>query len=186
MATFIRTDTGESLTTDGVLGETYTPSAAVTSHPIEDGTTIADHVQRLPYTLSITALWTTTPAPERAGTLPTGSARLDAVREFIAKLFDTPSPLDIYSARSGVLLNAILVRATTAAPINSGLVITLEFQEIIIVAGSAVALPKLSIPAKNAGVAPVSDVGAVNTDTPTTATAATYTSTLSKILGTAP
>lgn len=183
MAVIIRADTGKSLTTDGVTGETYTPSAAVTAHPVEDGTTIADHVQRLPYTYSLTALWTPTPAPERAGDLPTGADRIYTVKQFIEELFNTPTTVDIYTAKGDVLLNAVLTRATYPTPTHTGLVVTLEFQEVLIVSGQAVNLPKLSAPAKAAGVAPVADMGASSATTPTEPEKANYTSALSKVFG---
>lgn len=52
------------ITLDGVLSETHSASASVTSHPVEGGENITDHVQREPRLLSMTLTHSATPLHE--------------------------------------------------------------------------------------------------------------------------
>lgn len=54
-------DAGFIWTFDATMSESHTYSANVTSHPVENGTDITDHVQILPFELTLSGIVTNTP-----------------------------------------------------------------------------------------------------------------------------
>jgi len=136
---------------DASINETHNSTAEVTSHPVEDGADITDHVRVKPETLSITGVVTNHPL-----------IFLASLRESPTRAEEAYGKLrDILIARERISVitslrqyeNMVLTSMQTNRDVNTGNIInvTLNFQEVIIATTESVAAPEPAAGAGNAG-----------------------------------
>lgn len=105
-ATVIIRPDGKVLTLDGVLRLSFSPTIMVTDHPIEDGTSVADHAQAAPDEFTITGLVTET--PYRLPTQPAETDRVGAAVDFLRGCVGLL--LTVVDERRGTFTNCLLTK----------------------------------------------------------------------------
>lgn len=138
-AVVITRATGESLTVDGTIREQHDRGARVTDHPIETGSTVSDHIQALPLTLTISAVWTETPLDTRIGALPVGPARIREVVRFLGAILG--ETVDVTTSKAGTYASMALVRLPVVYSLRGDLPTELTFRELVIAESQRVQIP---------------------------------------------
>ena len=112
-------------------------TAEATVHPVEDGSSIADHVIKKPLSLSLTTTWT--PRPVDESYQPQGADRgLEAFQILVATL-QARQPIQIYT--DGQVYDNMILQSVSmprAFEDGDGRVINVDCQQIQIVSGSTV------------------------------------------------
>jgi len=134
--TIIRED-GRSWTFDGVPQLGLSRSQRVTEHPIEDGSTIADHLARQPDREKIPAVVTAHPREDHGQ--PRGTARLALARLFIEGCYG--QRLIIRHEKLGFLTNRVLVDHAETISTMTRIVFNLSLKQVIIATAESVDIP---------------------------------------------
>lgn len=142
MATLFAEDTGELLTFDGIIEESWVQSASITDHPVEDFGFVADHRQRMPDTLTVTAIVTAQPIVDENSNLVGGNARLRKAKKFFDNNADR-SLFSYISVRLGTVDNIMLESVTFDIDNQDRIEFVLEFKEIIYGRTEIVDLPPI-------------------------------------------
>lgn len=108
---------GSSLTFDATISEDPNPEVLATDHPVEDGSEVTDHVQRLPVPFSCEVLVTESPFDTSTAANPksTGPERVQIALDFLDSCVG--EKLLIQTTRRGLLRDMLLLR--WPAPITS-------------------------------------------------------------------
>lgn len=126
-----------SLVFDGVVRVGFEESARVTQHPIEDGTTITDHVQAEPLPIIIEGAVSQSPWPDSPNALSLNPS-IDAVswlRSSIGVL------LTVVSLRDGTFTNMAIQRFSHETTKVTGKRFSVELIQIIIAATGVTIIP---------------------------------------------
>ncbi len=178
MTTTLEHPDGTSLELDVTLGIALSPSAVVSSHPVEEGSPISDHVQQQNTAITIEAVITETPfGPE--GT-PAGDDHLRDVIAFLDRA--KGARLQLVDDKAGTFDDVVIVRAPTSFDVVRRMPLTIEFAQIRVATASTVEIPATAPAVGQQGGAPGSaDVGEQPTDDPTGAEASGATSALATL-----
>lgn len=126
-----------TITPDTCTAITHGATAETTTHPVEDGSSIADHVIRKPLTVSFTTSWT--PRPIDDTYLPQGNDRgLEAFQMLTGEL-QLRRPIQIVT--DGQIYDNMVLQSVTmprAFEDGDGRTINIECQQIQIVSGQTV------------------------------------------------
>lgn len=160
----IRADGSTTLSFDGVLDYTLTSSVAVTDHPIEDGSSVSDHAQKQPKTLSVRGIVTETPYDnvDSSG----GPDRVARALEFLDAA--AGELLTVVTERFGTLSNMALTRYPTTADQVRRLLFDVELKAIKVATAGLIDIPPTAPTTSSAaaGLPDEQDVG----EQPTTTT----------------
>lgn len=135
----IELSTGLVISPDTAEVVTHTREADTTEHPVEDGSTIADHVIVKPRSFSMTTLWT--PRPWDAFFLPSGPNRPAQAFDILATACQQKTSLSIQIDDVNyrpVILTSVTMQRQFAD--GDSRVVQLECKEITIVEGKTVAV----------------------------------------------
>jgi hypothetical protein len=155
--TILRPD-GSSLTFDGVLSETYSPRVEVTSHPIEDGSAVSDHAQRIPETFGARVVVTETPSAPRDGLTVGGPERIQTAIRFLESCVG--ELLLVGKVRTGLAVSVMLTGYPYTIDGNRRVIFDLSFKQVRIAQAATVEIPASKPPAATAsGVASEVDAG---------------------------
>jgi hypothetical protein len=100
----------------------FAEDAAVTSHPIEDGSAVTDHVQRLPRTLALTGIISASTFQE---SVTSGVDREQTAKDFFEEIWG--QEVLVVTARFGVLPGYTLRRLTSFIDNRKRTVFSAEF-----------------------------------------------------------
>lgn len=135
----IQLSTGLTISPDTAETVTHTREADTTEHPVEDGSTIADHVIVKPRSFTITTLWT--PRPWDDSYNPSGANRPAQAFDILATACQQKTSLwiqiDDIDYRPVILTSVTMQRQFAD---GDGRAIQLECKEITIVTGKTVAV----------------------------------------------
>lgn len=129
---------GVTITPDTCTATQHSYTAEATTHPVEDGSSIADHVIRKPPALSFTTTWTPRP-PEDTYQPPPGDDRPGAAFVFLTETLQMRTPIRIVTDRityDPVVLTSVSM--PRAFEDGDGRTLVIEAQEIQIVSGKTV------------------------------------------------
>ena len=129
--------TGQVITPDTCVSIGHGSQAEATTHPVEDGSSIADHVIRKPNTLSLTTNWTPRPIDETY--LPSGINRGQDAFDILSGVLQRRETLTITS--DGIVYAPVVLLSVSMArqfEDGDGRTIQVEAQEIQIVSGKTV------------------------------------------------
>lgn len=132
----IRED-GRSWTFDGASQLGLSRSQRVTEHPIEDGSTIADHLARQPDREKIPAVVTAHPREDHGQ--PRGTARLALARAFVEGCYG--QRLTIRHETLGFLTDRVLVDHAETLSAMTRIVFNLSLKQVIIATAESVDIP---------------------------------------------
>lgn len=138
-ATRITLQGGMVLTPDTCTAINHGGNAEATTHPVEDGSSIADHVIRKPNTLSLSTVWT--PRPADLAYFPTGAERGLEAFQILSNVLQSRKTCTIEA--NGILYeNMILQGVATTSAFENGdsWPISIEAIQIQIVSGKTVAV----------------------------------------------
>jgi hypothetical protein len=129
---------GVTITPDTCTATQQAYTAEATTHPVEDGSSIADHVIRKPAGLSFTTTWTPRPPDDSYQPSP-GNDRPMGAFVFLSETLQMRTPIRIVT--DGVTYDPVVLTSVTmprAFEDGDGRTITIEAQEIQIVSGKTV------------------------------------------------
>ncbi len=155
----IRSD-GTSLTLDNTIGENHDRQLLLTSHPVEAGAAITDHIQAQPAVITVIGVVTETPIG--LGQVAGLDRVLDA-RGFLEII--QGELVDIVSTRFGTLIGYALQSWPHQVRVFKDLPITLTFREIRTASVQSVAIPPLvPVPGLETGATTEQDLGPQGTE----------------------
>lgn len=134
--TIVRED-GRFWTFDGAPSLKLSRTQRVTEHPIEDGSTVTDHLVRQPDRERIPAV--VTAHPRETYGHPTGTSRLRGARIFVEGCLG--QRLTISHPNIGVLTNRVLAGFSETHTQATKLVFELDIKQIIIATAESVDIP---------------------------------------------
>lgn len=137
MSVSIIRDDGQTLTLDGTFREQWSQEQRATDHPIEDGSTVTDHLQPLPRSLTLDCSVTETPLGPVSGL--TGAERVLAARDFLDGC--RQQVLSVVTSRFGTLENMALITWTYNITSARSLPLTLRFRELEFAETGSVQIP---------------------------------------------
>ena len=127
---------GRSFQLDGVGRIAVSPSNRITDHPIESGSSVADHVQPLPLDITVTAFATETPLSSQSST--GGQAHVD---ELLAFLEEGRQGLWIFTGdRIGTVSDLALTRWPHDFGSTRGLILQLGFKQVRVATAQTVVI----------------------------------------------
>jgi hypothetical protein len=129
---------GVTITPDTCTATQQAYTAEATTHPVEDGSSIADHVIRKPAGLSFTTTWTPRP-PDDSYQPPPGDDRPMGAFVFLTETLQMRTPIRIVT--DSVTYDPVVLTSVTmprAFEDGDGRTISVEAQEIQIVSGKTV------------------------------------------------
>jgi hypothetical protein len=100
---------GQILTPDTCTSMQHEASAETTTHPVEDGSSIADHVIRKPQTLTLTTRWT--PRPPEPDYLPLGNHRGQDAFDALVVALQARQPIRI--EMDGITYDPVVLTSVT-------------------------------------------------------------------------
>lgn len=118
---------GSSFAFDAVLGGSLLTQDTVTTHPVEDGAAVADHVDRGPLVVTLTAL--TTESPIKKG-VSTGPERVSDALEFLERARGQRLTLLTEDDRFGQIDGLVLTRNTGTIRALRDLPLDLELVQV--------------------------------------------------------
>ena len=138
-----RRDDGSTWTPDAAVQLTVSRQPSVTSHPIEEGIDVADHVQPQPRRITATLVVTENPKTGLGG-----PARIRQRLAWLEQTGNEARPVDIVTRRHGVFLRYAM--SSISFPINgvASARFELEFTEIRVATVSTI---QVSVESANAG-----------------------------------
>ena len=129
--------TGQIITPDTCTQINHGSQAEATTHPVEDGSSIADHIIKKPNTVSLTTNWTPRPIDETY--LPSGINRGQDAFDILSGVLQRRETLTITS--DGIVYAPVVLLSVSMArqfEDGDGRTIQVEAQEIQIVSGKTV------------------------------------------------
>lgn len=152
-------DENQVITFDATISEIHSASAEVTSHPVEKGIDITDHIRRMPDELNITGIVTDTPLvvttqDQEASPASTGgdrNQRAISAYEFLIQSKDEGRLINVFTKLRDYR-NMAMVSINVVRDANESRIIraTIELREILIAVTEQVEAP---IPIKTAAPA---------------------------------
>lgn len=141
MSGIITSADGETLRFDVVLTEAYTPKNEVTDHPVEDGTTFSDHIQRQPLEFNVIGIISETPFSDE----PISPTRLADVIAFFDR---AATGLCTYtSTRFGQIERLAILSWNYENDVFDRLQFTVGFKQVRIAEAEIVSIPRPRPPA---------------------------------------
>lgn len=145
---------GSSLSLDVAPAETYDHQLDITSHPVEDGVEITDHIQRRPRSITVTGLVTETPLGGNTG----GIGRVLNARAFLEAI--EGEIVDLVTDRYGTLTGYALQSWPHQVRDLQDMPITLTFREIRTATIQSVTIPpEVPIDSARTGMESEQDLG---------------------------
>ena len=129
--------TGQVITPDTCTAINHGSQAEATTHPVEDGSSIADHIIKKPNTVSLTTSWT--PRPWDETYLPSGPTRGQDAFDILSGVLQRRETLTIDA--EGIVYSPVVLLSVSMArqfEDGDGRTIQVEAQEIQIVSGKTV------------------------------------------------
>ena len=129
--------TGQVITPDTCTAINHGSQAEATTHPVEDGSAIADHIIKKPNTVSFTTNWT--PRPWDETYLPSGPTRGQDAFDILSGVLQRRETLTIDA--EGIVYSPVVLLSVSMArqfEDGDGRTIQVEAQEIQIVSGKTV------------------------------------------------
>lgn len=155
--------TGETLTFDGWISGSLGGASTITDHPVEDGSTISDHSQHDPRSVTLQVSQSESPIDDDGG--PFGEARVQAAIEFLEAIGRSGEPVDVEIPRVGLLTDYVLARWPAEIDVRKSAAFEVVFREIEIAGVEIVQVPIEAIaPPARAGHQPEEDLGNQPTD----------------------
>ena len=140
MATLFVFPSGQAIQPDTCTTVTHGSQAEATTHPVEDGGSIADHVVLKPNTVTLSTLWTPHPADETA--LPQGFDRPSEAFDLLSDALQQRQMIQIRSGTGDGIIydNMVLLSVSMQRQFEDGdgRLIQVEAQQIQIVSGKTV------------------------------------------------
>lgn len=163
-ALMIRRSDGSQMRLDNTRIETFVPALSVTSHPVEGGGEVSDHVQRLPMRITLSGYMTESPYDTpSAAELGAGTDRLLRFLEWMRA--SEGELLDITSVRLGVFTSFVIERYPHRISSMRNLPIDIAFREIVVAESGLVVIPPLQPPAaQQVGFPDAQDAGTQATE----------------------
>ena len=130
---------GMVLTPDTCVSIGHGSQAEATTHPVEDGSSIADHVIRKPNTLSLTTNWTPRPIDETY--FPTGTERGLEAFQILSNVLQSRKTLTIEA--DGIIYDNMVLQSVSmprAFEDGDGRTVQIEAIQIQIVSGKIVSV----------------------------------------------
>lgn len=123
-----RQDDGETWRPDAVISVDLSPSWSITDHPVEDGVTVSDHIQRQPQSITIVCIVTEN-IPDDGGALG-GVSHLREQTEWLLETANGGRLVDIVTTKRGVFSGYAIQAAPHAIDNVSRLQFSLQLREI--------------------------------------------------------
>jgi hypothetical protein len=150
--TIVRNEDATLLVFDAVEVCGVNPTCTVTAHPVEDGATVADHVQRNPLSVTMRGWLSETPFVGSAAEVD-----YERVQKAIEWLTACVGKTLFLVTRYGVLTSMVLVRWPYEVGQLRGLRFDLEFAEVVMAEAAEVTIPASKT--KASGMASKRDAG---------------------------
>ena len=143
-------ENGDMFLIDATTSQAHERSASVTDHPIEDGSTIADHVIVDPETVSLTGVYAYAPIRTPLHLL-TGITLLETDRHKRAfqRIEDAIAGAEVCTVHTGLKIYEDMIITGGSFPKDGSsfdLRFTLNFQAVVTVESKSAAVPKLALP----------------------------------------
>lgn len=142
MPATIITPTGDRLTFDAELSFSVAPEDAVTSHPVEDGVEVSDHVQARPLTVSMVAVMNDRGAPGLAFQ-PAATGRIALAAAWIERI--RGKPVTLVHPRHGVLQNMVHTRSPRTTGNTERAEFAIGFTQVVVARRQTAVLPPLAL-----------------------------------------
>ncbi len=137
MAYLRRQSDGETWRPDAVVRFSAPRTLSVTTHPVEEGVTVADHVQRQPTRISIECVLTENPVG--VGGATGGRVHVKELLDWLRETAELDNPLvDVVTVRDGVYTDFAIVSIPADFDNVSRVRFTLELQEIRVATATTV------------------------------------------------
>lgn len=151
---------GSDLEFDGWIGGTFSGSAVVTDHPIEDGSSVADHSQAEPRRITLQMKQTETPIEGAGVEGPYGPERVREAMRFLDAAGESGDPLDVSIPRIGLFELMVLESWPAEISVERAADFEIVLKQIEIAEALVVDVPVEAIaPASRAGQQPEADTG---------------------------
>lgn len=128
--TIVKSD-GTGLSFDVTINEDFNPEIFVTSHPIEDGSTVSDHAQQLPENFSVRSAVTYTPFfnAGNPNLVPqVGPERVEVVLDFLRSIVG--QLVIVQTSRGKIIKNCLLTRFSHSFDVRKVVFFDLQFRVI--------------------------------------------------------
>lgn len=159
----LQTDDGETLAADGWITGVVDGEATVTDHPVEDGSTISDHVQAQPVQITLEIRQTETPLEGADG--PTGEERVQQALRFLEDARQAGELLTVDLPRVGVYENMVVASRSMEIDQRKEGRFEVVLRQIEIAEVSIVSVPIEAVePPSRAGQQDEEDLGRQSTD----------------------
>lgn len=142
-AALTRQDTGDSFTPDVVVSLGYSRSAKISEHPVEDGSSIADHSQSGNLPISMTAIVTESPYARRGEF--GGVARIRAARDWLESAMLAGDLLTLTSKRMGSTSNCLIKRLQWPVTVERKVTFTIELVQITIATSTSIVISESAV-----------------------------------------
>lgn len=131
-------------TPDTVVSVSLSPSWSISDHPVEDGVTVSDHIQRQPAAMTITCVVTENPVA--VGGVTGGRTH---VREKLAWLLDTANAgqlVDVVTTRLGTFIGYAIQSAPHTIDNVARLQFDLALREVRVATSNTVQIDRVAEP----------------------------------------
>lgn len=152
MATTLINSAGESFSMDATVELAVSAGAQTSDHPVENGSTVSDHIIRVPSRYVLRGIVTESPFATSVN-LTTGAERVTAAIDFIEAAVAQGDLLSLVSDRLGVVPNLVPVRWDHRFTARLGAQLEVHLKQLLLSEAGFVEIPP--------GIAstPVADVG---------------------------
>lgn len=161
MSFTITRPSGEVLRLDRTDAESYSPSSTITEHPIEDGSTVSDHIQSRPLPITVEGIITESPYDRGdVGVLigRTGVDRINAALEFLRAA--STEILTVESTRLGSFSSYGLASYQHRIGVLRELRLSLNLRQVRLAEVETVSIPPLApAPTQSTGAPDGQDAG---------------------------
>jgi hypothetical protein len=165
MSTSIVSNDGRILTFDATTGISFSPVIAITDHPIEDGSIISDHAQKLPLTISLTGIISKNALSATAWEYANTNRQKEAVEFFESIIGQLVS---LVTTKFGTIPNLMLVRYPYTVDNIERTIFNIDLKEVTIASATAVFIePSIPNTEVSSSMSSPVDIGEQSTTTPT-------------------
>ena len=139
MTTILHPD-GSSLTIDALIGGSLVTSDQVTSHPVDDSSAVADHVNLGPRTLSLQIVQTEAPREDTTDT--SGPDRIIEIRDFLESCRGQRLSVLLDDKRFPQIDDLVLQRSAETIRRQRDLPVDLEFVQVRVATQGSAQIPQ--------------------------------------------
>ena len=93
---------GETFSIDAVINETHANKSLMTDNPIEDGTSIADHIAKQPISIELNGVFSDTPISKNIPFAPLFTAYPGRARDMYDKMFQMRQDFTSFTLITGI------------------------------------------------------------------------------------